>query len=218
MVNKKIFALLALLTTLFLNNLAAKDHDFCTWIDLTAVKKYHAATFGLVGEIYTKQNSSTLERVSLGVKGDYSIYHWLSAGAGFLFMEFKHPGEYELRKRFYFQVEPSWQHANLAFSFRERVQITQYPESPMNLPASKLWRNRFEVCYKDHNWRLEPLINLETLYLLEQFNLGNFTEMRYSVGANYHLTANQKIKFYGLFTESTILNRFIIGVFYELKL
>jgi len=218
MINKKTISLIFLLSFSIVDNLLAKENDLGVWIDLAATKKIHAATFGVVGQIYTHQNCSTLEKAGLGIKGDYTVFPWLSTGAGLMFMEFKHPGYYELKERYYFQLEPSWNSSKFHFSFRERLQVTHYPEALTFTPANKLWRNRFEACYIDPSWKLEPLIDLESLFLLKEWNLKNFTEFRYLLGANYHLARNQKIKFYGMLTESSTLSRFIIGLAYEIKL
>ena len=218
MINKKTVALLLLFTTTLLKGTSAKENDFSTWIDLAALKKIHSATFGLTGEFRTSQNNSTIERYGLGIKGDYAFFPWLSAGVGYVMAKYKQLDSYERRNRYYFQVEPSFQISKLLFVFRERIQATQYPASQINLPASNLWRNRLETCYKHSNWKVDPLISLESLYLLGDINKRKFTEIRYMIGAYYHVTAHQKIKFYGMLTESPLLSRFVLGINYEFKL
>jgi hypothetical protein len=218
MINKKIFLLLILFTVSLLKSASAKENDLTTWIDLAALKKIHSATFGLTGEFRTMQNNSIVERYGLGVKVDYAFFPWLSAGVGYVISKYKIPDSYERRDRYYFQVEPSFQISKLQFGFRERIQVTQYPESPIYLPPSNLWRNRLETCYKHINWKVDPLISFESLYLLGDVNHRKLTETRYSVGAYYHITAHHKIKFYGMLTENSILSRFVLGVNYEFKL
>ena len=43
-----------------LNELTAKEKDFAVWIDYSALKKIGSATFGVLGEFYTIDNSSKL--------------------------------------------------------------------------------------------------------------------------------------------------------------
>ena len=218
MVLKKTIAIILLLTITGVNNLFAKDKDFGVWLDLAATRKIRSATIGLMGEFYTLNNSSSIERTSVGLKGDYSFLPFLSAGVGYLLMNYKCHGYNELRDRFYFQVEPSWHLSDFFFSFRERLQITLYPETRTTEPNAYYWRNRFEACYKNSEWKLEPLINIESFYLLRGMDRKSFDEFRFALGANYHLTKNQNIKFYGMYADETDLNRCILGIAYDIKL
>ncbi len=200
------------------NSLSAKESDTRTWIDLFATKKIKAATVGLVGEIYTMDNNSTVERTGIGLKGDYSFLPWLSAGTGYVLLNLHQQGYHEMANRFYFQVEPSWHVGRFMFSFRERLQITLYPEAKTEEINSYYWRNRFETVYHNGSKKLEPLVNLETLYLLNDVDLNPFTEFRLTLGANYNMTNSQHFKFYGMFTDGTYLNRYILGIVYNFKL
>ena len=215
---KRIVILIMLLITSTFGNADAKENDFGIWIDMAAIKKIHSATFGLLGEFYTRNNSNSIERTSIGLKGDYSFFPWLSAGAGYLFMNFKRPGYMELRNRYYFQVEPSWHSSRFYFSFRERLQVTLFPETRTNASATHYWRNRFEACYRNSEWKFEPLIDLESLSLLNGADLKYCDELRILLGSNYHITNNQKIKFYGMLTTGASQDRFIVGIAYEIKL
>ena len=218
MVLKKTIAIILLFTVTGTNNLFARDKDFGVWLDLAATRKVRSATIGLMGEFYTLNNSSSIERTSIGLEGNYSFLPCLNAGVGYLLMNYNHPAYDELRDRFYFHVEPSWHFSNFFFSFRERLQITLYPETRTSEPNTYYWSNRFDVCYKNSEWKLEPLINIESFYLLGDVDLKPFDEFRFMLGANYRLTRNQSIKFYGLYTDETDLNRCILGVAYEIKL
>jgi hypothetical protein len=200
------------------SSISARETDTRTWIDLFATKKIKAATVGFVGEIYTMTNNSTLERTSIGLRGDYSLFPWLSAGTGYILVNFNHRDYHELANRFYFQAEPAWQVARFRFSFRERLQITNYPNSRTGEMNTRYWRNRFETVYKYGSKKLEPLINLESLYLLNDTGLNPFTEFRFTMGSNYHLTDHQLLKIYGMFTSGTYLDRYILGVVYNFTL
>ena len=214
----KLFLLLFLLQFSAISNSFAKDFDTGAWIDLAATKKIHAVTFGLIGEYYFSENISTIERTSIGLKCDGQLFPWLSAGAGYLLMNFKRPGYLELRNRYYFQMEPSWHLSKFYFCFRERMQATFFPETRSATPDNYYWRNRFEVCYENESWKIQPLIDLESFYLLKELNVKLFDEFRFLGGANLLLSKNQKLKCYGMYSKGTLLNRFIIGVAYDIRL
>jgi hypothetical protein len=215
---RKTFILFFLFSLLGISKVSAKENDFGVWLDLAATRKFHSATFGLISEIYTKDNSSTFERLSIGLKGDYALYPWLSAGTGYILMDFFRAGYRELSDRFYFQAVPSWHYHNFSFSFRERMQITLYPETRTNGPTTYYWRNRFEASYKKNAWKWEPLIDLEQFYRFGDFSHNLTDGYRIIVGTNYCPSPNQKIKIYGMLTDGSIVSQYVFGVAYEIKL
>lgn len=210
--------LMILLCVLGSNNLFAKDNDFASWIDASATKSWRSTTLGFMGEFYTRENSSTLERTSLGLKGEYTLAKWLYAGGGYLLMNYKRPGYMELRNRFYFQLEPVWRIAKFEVSLRERVQVTLFPETRTNAEDSYYWRNRLEAIYTRNNKKLEPTLSLESFYFLRQTENNHLDELRLSLGAYFHISKTQTIKCYGLFSDGNIQNRFVLGLNYELEL
>ncbi|MEI7831425.1 MAG: DUF2490 domain-containing protein, partial [Prolixibacteraceae bacterium] len=215
---KYIFATILLLG-LFLEAEAGqpKETDSGMWLDFAAMKKFHKAAFGVVGEFYTRANNTSIDRTSVGFKGEYAFHSWLNAGAGFTWMNFKRPGYLELRERFYFQLEPALKCSNFTFFFRERFQVTMYKESRTGTPDAYYWRNKIEGCYRKVSWKLEPLISVESLYLIKGYDRNIFDEFRYIAGVNYHFSGNQKIKIYEMFTCGTTLNRYLFGLSYEIR-
>lgn len=215
MLDKKTLTLLFLL--LFSGKLTsyAKEKDSGIWLDFAAVKKIQKLSLGVVGEFYTRANSTSIDRISVGFKGEYRILHWLNGGAGITWMNFKLPGFVERRQRFYFQVEPYWKYSDFTFFLRERLQCTLYPESNTNYPSVYYWRNRFEIVYRRQNSRFEPLASIESLYHLQKVETKHFDEFRLILGANYHFAIHQKVKCYGMMTSSATLNRFLLGISYE---
>jgi len=195
-----------------------KKTNFGVWNDLSVMRKIRSTSLGLFGEFYTKENSRSIDKMSIGVKGDVSVAHWLNAGAGYALMNFVHPGYNELRDRFYVQAEPFWHLSKFIMSFRQRMQLTLYPQTQTNASNTFHWRNRLEVCYKNPSHKVEPLADIESWYLFGSSIATHFTEFRFILGANYHLTKYQKVKCYGMLTDGTFLNRFILGISYELQL
>ena len=215
---RKILLTILLFNLLGISTTTAKVNDSGIWIDYSAIKKFHSATFGLVGEFYTIDNTSKVDRLSFGLKGDYQFRPWLSAGAGYMLINFFRVGYTELSDRIYFQVEPSWHRSDFYFSFRERFQMTLFPETRTNALSSYYWRNRLEIVYKHNSSKIEPLTDLETLVRLGEPGFSPTLGYRISVGLNYHPTKNQKIKFYGMLTDGSIVCQYVIGVGYEIKL
>lgn len=194
----------------------SKATDSGAWLDFAAMKKFNRASLGVVGEFYTRANNTSIDRTSVGFKGEYRILHRLNGGAGITWMNFKLPGFVERRQRFYFQVEPFWKHGDFAFFFRERLQCTLYPVSNTNYPSVYYWRNRLEVAYRKQTWKFEPLASIESLYHIQKVSTKHFDEFRLIFGTNYHITNSQKVKCYGMMTSTTSLNRFILGISYEI--
>lgn len=214
----KIILLLLLFSLAGLRKATAKSDDFCVWNDINAIKKFRTSSISVFSEFFTKQNSSIIDRLSIGLKGDHAIKPWLSGGAGFSLLNFNRITYHENVDRFYLQLEPNWHLANFFFSFRERMQITLYPQTRTNAETTFYWRNRLEVMLKRAKKKLEPLVDVETFYLCKDLDLSLFNEVRITLGANYYLAKNQKFKLYGMMTDSKILNRYILGLSYEFKL
>jgi len=216
--------IIKIILLLFLFNLAAvkrstaKSDDFCVWNDINAIKKFRTSSVSLYGEFYTKQNSSIIDKLSIGLKGDHAFKSWLTGGAGFSLMNYNRITYHENIDRFYFQMEPSWHLSHFYFGFRERMQITLYPQTQSNAQTTYYWRNRFEIVFKKPKKKLEPLVDVESFYLCKDLDLSLFNEVRITLGANYYLAKNQKFKMYGMMTDGSVLNRYILGLSYEFKL
>ena len=218
MSKRKILFVFLLFNLSVVTEITAKENDFGVWIDYSAIKKFHSATFGLVGEFYTIDNSSKVDRLSCGLKGDYQFLPWLSAGTGYMLINFYRAGYNELADRIYIQVEPSWHHSDFYFSFRERMQMTFFPESRTNALSSKYWRNRFEIVYKHNSSKIEPLTDIESVVRIGDHNFTPTLGYRITLGLNYHPSKNQKLKFYGMLTDGSIVSEYVLGVGYEIKL
>lgn len=214
----KAFPLILLFSLFWLNDSDASSRDFCLWTDFNFVKKIRSNSFSVYSEFYTKNNSSRTDRISIGFRGEHVFSQRLSGGIGYSLLNFNRTGYHELVDRFYLQLEPSFHLAKIYFTFRERMQITLFPETRTNVPTTYYWRNRLELAYKNADTKLEPLTSLEAFCHLGNTDHNRIDEFRYILGTNYHLTVKQKIKLYGMLTNGTIVNRFIVGISYEFKL
>jgi hypothetical protein len=214
----KIILLSLFLSLCGISATSAGNNDFCVWNELNFFKRIHSVNLGLFSELYTKDNSNSVDRISAGLRGDYYFYPWLSAGMGFSLMNYKQPGYLELRNRFYLQVEPTWHLSNFRFFLRERVHKTFFPESRTNAQSTAYWRNRLEIWQKIHASRIEPVASIESWCRVSPTSQKRLDEFRYSLGAFYHVTDTQKIKIYGLLSNGVLLDRYILGFTYEIKL
>ncbi len=196
----------------------AADKTAGIWTEMAASKKVHSFVFGLTSEVLTRENSSTLERVGVGLKADYSLLKWMNAGVGYSLMDFKKTGYFELKDRFYMQLEPLWKFSNFICSLRERLQVTVTPSAKTNVPDSYYWRNRLEIFYKKNPWKVEPILDMETWYHFGEYRRSITEGYRISMGANIHPDAHQKVKVYGMLTDGTIISQYIFGVSYEFRL
>jgi hypothetical protein len=98
------------------------------------------------------------------------------------------------------------------------MQITLYPETRTNAITSYYWRNRLEIVYKHKAAKIEPLIDVEFLHRIGDINFHPTVGYRITLGANFHPTTSQKIKFYGMYTDGSIVAQYILGISYEIRL
>ena len=215
---KTTIILIILLVIFTLNHLTAKDNDSGIWVDLSAIKNIRSLTFGFLGEFHTYEYNKSIERIAIGGKFDWQLTPWISTGLGYMLMNFVHPDANEIRERLYFQLSPEWNTSRFNFNFRERIQVTLYPEAKTKTPAASFWRNRFETIYKGNGWKLEPLTSIEALYHLQGLGLKYFEEVRLTLGANYLMSQHQRLKVYGMYTNGIVQNRYLLGIVYEFTL
>ena len=214
----KIQFFLLLLSMAVSGVLKAADNTAGIWTEMAASKRVHSFVFGVTSELLTKENSSALERVGIGLKADYSLLKWMNAGVGYSLIDFKRTDYFELKDRYYVQLEPLWHFSNFMCSLRERLQVTVAPNSKTNAPDSYYWRNRFELFYSKNRWKVEPILDMETWYHFGEYKRSITEGYRISMGANIHPGAHQKVKIYGMLTDGTIIGQYIFGVSYEVKL
>jgi hypothetical protein len=197
----------------------AQERDFGAWIDIDVTHKSNKYVFGLLGEFYTKGQNKSVDRVSLGVKGDYFLFSDLTLGSGYLLMNYPTGDLNELRNRVYLQTELRKYLSRWLFCLRDKMQLTLIPAANEKKHDSSLyWRNRIRVEYRNEHLKIEPVLDMESFCLINKGSHNGIDEYRYSLGFNYKLTNNQKVKLYGLksYNRSTIF--YALGLEYSLKL
>lgn len=197
----------------------SQENDWGSWMDVDVMRKINSASFGLMGEFYTKNQLQSIERMSIGAKGEYAFTPAVSCGAGYLLMNYFKTGYHEYRNRLYAQTEYKKNISRLTFGLRERMQFTFYPETKDHLSETcAYWRNRFKIEYKNSQWKIEPVADIETFYLTGKSNQNGFDETRYSAGINIKVSGIQKLKVYGLLSDTHAEHFYVIGLDYSLKL
>lgn len=197
----------------------AQSDDFGVWIDAAAKKKIASSELMLCSEFYTLNNSRSIDRISIGMEGNRNLIPSLSIGAGYLMMNKNKTDHYEIRHRIYTNVKYNCSISNLSFSFRERLQVTKYPENV--LATSKYlnyWRNRVRISYNIAESRIHPLVGVETFVLLNGDVSDRLDEVRYNLSAIYQLTKSTELELYGLLAKMRDLNQYIFGIAYQIKI
>ena len=78
--------LVFLLLVILCGNVSAQDDDFGLWLDAFANKKIQSSEFSLYGEFFTRNNNRSIDRVSIGLEGDRSVFKFMKIGLGYLLM------------------------------------------------------------------------------------------------------------------------------------
>jgi Protein of unknown function (DUF2490). len=197
----------------------SQEKDFGSWIDIDITHKLGKCAFGLLGEFYTKDRNESVDRVSVGAKGDYQLAPGLNVGTGYLLMNYCQQNLREVRNRVYLQTDQKKYLSNWAFSLRERMQLTLIPARKEKKHESSLyWRNRIRVEYRNEHLKIEPVFDIESFCLINRLSCNGIDEYRYSLGFNYKLKNYQKIKFYGLISYNNTSRFYALGLDYSLKL
>jgi len=184
---------------------AQSDDDFGVWTEVNVEKKIDSRWSAQGGaELRTRDNSSEIERWSLGADASYKLTSWLKLSAGYTLLRDNNEkwnddhdklAEYwGTRHRFNTSLSGSVSFGNFDLSLRERWQYTYRPEvtvSRTNVNSGKVkdktyngkgknaWRNRLMLKYKlSHTFR--PYINAESTVArsLEKIRYGIGTEIR----------------------------------------
>ncbi len=150
--NKKLAFLLPLFLPITSQAGDISDNDFGTWLEVGAKKELnHLFSLEASGEMRTNDNSTSVDRLSIGVSGTYKMNKYVKFSLGYTFLDSykkektkweedeweKHErvtkSHWSPRHRFYFDVSPDIKIAKvLRISLRERYQYTFTPEEVLD--------------------------------------------------------------------------------------
>lgn len=210
--------ILVLIFLFAFNKLYAQSNDLGVWIDLLASKKIKSGSLALNGEFYTKDNSKTIDRISIGFEGNYPVTSFMTFNAGYLLMNYNMTDYREIRNRFFSTLAVKWRLSDFVFSHRERIQLTRKPLPGANVKNDLYWRNRFRVEYKKPEWKVTPTATIESFYSFGNSGTKTVDELRYSLAVKYSLSQNQDICLYGLWSELVYKDFYVFGVEYEISI
>ncbi len=138
------------------------DSDFGTWLEVGAKKELnHLFSVSVDGELRTNDNSTNVDRLSIGVSGTYKMNKYLKFSLGYAFLDSYKTEKSKIkegdkdnngilldyreriteshwspRHRIYFEVSPDIKIAKmLRISLRERYQYTFTPEQTLDRMA-----------------------------------------------------------------------------------
>ncbi len=217
---KRILIFLIFFFVVSISYLRAQDDDFGVWLDVEAALKRGSGRVALLSEYYTKNNSQSVDRFSVGAEGQKKLGRILSVGAGYLLMNKNKQDRYEIRHRVYTNASANWKCSNLKFSMRERLQLTRYPGNDLeSSKALAYWRNRTKISYLIPSCKMIPTIGVETFFLMNQSpEVKRLDEIRYSLATAYPVTGKSQIELYGLLADMPRLNQYILGIAYLIEL
>ncbi len=153
---KKLALLLPLFLPIAVQAGDISDNDFGTWLEVGAKKELnHLFSLDASAELRTNDNSTNVDRLSIGVSGTYKMNKYLKFSLGYSFLDsYKSEkvkevydewekrervtkSHWNARHRFYFEVSPDIKIAKmLRISLRERYQYTFTPEHVLDRTAN----------------------------------------------------------------------------------
>lgn len=189
-------------------------------MELGAEKKINKKlTVGVEADLRTRNNFKTMDRWSLGIGADYKLTKWLKASAGYtmLHTHFREgismnssglynnwrPSYWGVRHRFHASLTGSYKFSNnIKLSLRERWQYTYRPEKSVERwdfdnsqwetitrsgKGKNQLRSRLQVSYDKKRALVEPYASVEL------YNSWAIEKVRYTVGADFHLSKQHTV-------------------------
>lgn len=202
--------------------------DFGIWTSIGAEKKLNKKwSVGVETEMRTRDNTSTIDRWSFGVNGEYKATKRLKFGAGYELL-YDHNEKYtyktngDLNKyanywgllhRLHFDVTGNLNFGKWNLALRERWQYTYRPE--------KTIAQRYDFDDEDYDGKAKTYsgkgknqlrsrlqlkyktnINLYPYVSAEMYNAWNIEKMRYTLGVDWDITKHHEVGTYYRFQRT----------------
>lgn len=228
--NNKLFAVLISLLTLC-PTLMSQNESYGTWTSIGIEKEYKKWDFGAETELRTIYYARLIERWSLGVNADYSLFKQLKVGIGYQFMNKLDQKylNYSIRNRFNFGATGKLKLNDFSLTLRERVQMTQKDDSKRiqddgtidtySVNPEWSWRNRLAMSYNIPNFKITPSFSVESFYQLNNPDGNSFDNLRYVLSFDYKLNKHNNIEIYGVINSALesddATGKYILGVSYK---
>lgn len=226
---------------------ASAQSDFGIWMD-AGVEKKLSKQWTIGGEVgaRTRDNSSRMDRYSIGLGTDYKPCKYLKFSAGYNLL-YDHRGGTQTyhkdgsvnkvtprywwpRHRVLLGVTGSYGIGNLGLSLREMYQYTYRPKASgkkydtdteewedVKSKSQHLLRSRFQLTYRVKHTPLTPFAGVETYH-----GEGGLQKTRYTLGSNFSLAKHHDLKLYYRYqdlrhNDDDDLDTHVLGIGYTYK-
>lgn len=211
--------------------LMSQNESYGTWTSMGVEKEYKKWDFGAETELRTIYYTRLIERWSLGVNADYSLFKQLKVGVGYQFMNKLDQKylNYSIRNRFNLGATGKLKLADFSFTLRERIQMTQKDDSKRiqddgtidtySVNPEWSWRNRLAMAYNIPHFKVTPSFSVESFYQLNNPDGNTFDNMRYVLSFDYKINKHNNIEIYGVINSNLesddATGKYILGVSYK---
>lgn len=192
----------------------------------------NAWSAGIETEYRTLGFSAEKERIGFQIATDYEILKNLKVGIGYSLMsvydDYKFSDDsirihYQLRNRFFGQLNYRLKFGDLSLSFRERFQMTSKDESDRinaagiintnRINPDFIWRNRIKLQYSKKKLAFSPYVSFESYFMMNDPEIvrnynkdqtsfsetsSYFNKMRYAAGIEYKINKMHAVELYGI--------------------
>ena len=213
-------SLLTVIAALALATPAAAQSEGGMLIEADAEKKITKdLSIGIGGDFRTREDFTTVDRLSLGVKADYKLTSWLKADAGYKLLntnfrekyDYKTSGAYNhwrpaywgTKHRFYASLTADYKPLkHIRLSLRERWQYTYRPETTVDRwdYDEEQWEDKVRSALGKNQLRSRFQIEYlpeKSLFApygsAELYNAWSVEKQRYTVGTGIRLSKHQSL-------------------------
>lgn len=236
--SKRIFVILVSFLVIA-PTLTAQNESYGTWTSIGVEKEYKKWDFGAETELRTIYYARLIERWSLGVNADYSLFKQLKVGAGYQLINSlvydetkpdRYVKNYFFRNRFNVSATGKIKINDFTVTLRERLQLTQKEDrlqadgliDDYKMNPELTWRNRLQLAYNIPNFKITPSFSVESFYALNNPDGNNFDNLRYLLAFDYKLNKRNVVELYGVMnsslTSEDATGKYILGISYTYTL
>jgi hypothetical protein len=209
----------------------AQSNDFGIWTSAGADKKLGKFTLSGETELRTKENSSEIDRWSIGLTADYQVFKPIKFGLGYDFIYFNDSKYSDLQPRHRANVFITGRQkvGNFCISIRERFQLSAKDVSDRiksngtidnyKVNPEYIWRNKLKIEYTIPKFPITPSISAESFYTLNNPEGNGFEQIRFILGLNYKISKHHIVELYGLndkeINSEDPIQDFVLGIGYQ---
>lgn len=227
MKSRIVYFVILLFCTSFLK---AQSNDFGLWTSIGAEKKLKKWDFAGETELRTKENSTNIDRWSIGLTACYQLIKPIKIGCGYDFIYFNDTKylDYQPRHRANVFIIGKQKLGDFNFSLRERAQITAKDVSDRikdngNIDNYKvnpeyIWRNKLKIEYNIPKVPVTPALSAETFFTLNNPDGNGFEQIRYTFALEYKHSKHHLFEIYGMYDEEVNtedpIQSYVLGIGY----